>query len=71
MLVVFYIIDSLILRRKVVPSLTIILKTAVLAATPIIVYFIGRNVAFFKKKPIYLSQLIAVMFVIVGYLMFG
>jgi len=59
------------LRKKIVPSLIIILKTAAVVSTPLIVYFIGRNVAFFKKKPIYLSQLIVVMFVIVGYLMFG
>jgi hypothetical protein len=52
-------------------SLIIILKTAAVIFTPLIICFIGLKIAFFKKKPLYLSQLIAVAFVIVGYLMFG
>jgi|GEM_PF-5852545 len=48
-----------------------LIKGISIILTPIIAYFLGRNIPFFQKNPLYLSQLILIIFVIVGYLLFG
>ncbi len=51
-------------------SLIYILKLLAVIAVPVISYFAGKNIPFFKRKPIYHSQAIGLISVLVGCLLF-